>query len=100
MSQDVRLLLVDDDPFVLGSMRHVLSLEGHDIVTAEGGQMGIDKFRAAQTGGQPFDFVITDLGMPYVDGRQVALAVKDVSKSTRVVLLTNSTEADGQVVWS
>ena len=41
-----------------------------------------------QTAGQPFDFVITDLGMPYVDGRQVASAIKGMSKSTQVVLLT------------
>jgi signal transduction histidine kinase/ActR/RegA family two-component response regulator len=83
-----RILLVDDDPFVLDSMQLVLNLDGHDVVTAEGGQSGIDRFRSAQSEGRPFDFVITDLGMPYVDGRQVALAVKGMSESTRVVLLT------------
>jgi signal transduction histidine kinase/CheY-like chemotaxis protein len=83
-----RILLVDDDPFVLGSMQLVLSLDGHDIVTAEGGQLGIDQFRSALVEGRPFDFVITDLGMPYVDGRQVARAVKEMSQSAQVVLLT------------
>jgi YesN/AraC family two-component response regulator len=32
--------------------------------------------------------VINDLGMPYVDGRQVASAVKQASPSTAVILLT------------
>jgi CheY-like chemotaxis protein len=32
--------------------------------------------------------VITDLGMPYVDGRKVATAVKTESPQTPVVLLT------------
>ncbi len=32
--------------------------------------------------------MITDLGMPYVDGNQVALAVKDMFSETPVVLLT------------
>jgi CheY-like chemotaxis protein len=32
--------------------------------------------------------VITDLGMPYVDGRRVAAAVKSASPETPVVLLT------------
>jgi CheY-like chemotaxis protein len=32
--------------------------------------------------------VITDLGMPYVDGRQVARAVKQESPNTPVVMLT------------
>jgi CheY-like chemotaxis protein len=36
----------------------------------------------------PFDAVITDLGMPYVDGHKVAGAVKAVSPHTPVLLLT------------
>jgi CheY-like chemotaxis protein len=32
--------------------------------------------------------VITDLGMPYVDGRQVASSVKQVSPATPVIMLT------------
>jgi signal transduction histidine kinase/ActR/RegA family two-component response regulator len=84
----LRILIVDDDPFVLDSMQLVLNLDGHHVVRADGGQSGIDSFRAAQTGGDPFDFVITDLGMPYVDGRQVARAVKDMSTDAQVVLLT------------
>jgi len=35
-----------------------------------------------------FAAVITDLGMPYVDGRKVAGAVKDTSPSTPVIMLT------------
>ncbi len=35
-----------------------------------------------------FAAVITDLGMPYVDGRQVAAAVKEISPATPVILLT------------
>ena len=45
-------------------------------------------FRTAFESGQPFAVVITDLGMPYVDGRQVAAAVKEAAGSTRVVMLT------------
>ena len=35
-----------------------------------------------------FAVVITDLGMPYVDGRKVATAIKSDSPSTPVILLT------------
>jgi hypothetical protein len=35
-----------------------------------------------------FDVVITDLGMPYIDARQVAAAVKDALPGTGVILLT------------
>ncbi len=83
----LRILIVDDDPFVLDSMRAVLELDGHAVTTAEGGQAAIDSFRGAQGNGG-FAVVITDLGMPYVDGNQVARAVKTMSPSTPVVLLT------------
>lgn len=84
----LRLLLVDDDPVLLKSLRDVLESEGHIIVTANGGRAGIDVFRAASKGEGRFDAVITDLGMPYVDGRQVAEAIKRASPATPVILLT------------
>jgi PAS domain S-box-containing protein len=84
----LRILIVDDDPLLLKSLRDTLSVDGHVCVTANGGREGIDTFRAAQDSGQPFSVVITDLGMPYVDGRQVAGAVKLTSPSTPVLLLT------------
>jgi CheY-like chemotaxis protein len=84
----LRLLLVDDDPAVLSSTEFVLQLSNHDVTTADGGQAAIKALRAAHKAGLPFDLVITDLGMPYVDGNQVASAVKELFPSTPVVLLT------------
>jgi CheY-like chemotaxis protein/anti-sigma regulatory factor (Ser/Thr protein kinase) len=84
----LRILVVDDDPLLLKSLRDVLEAGGHKVVTAAGGQAGIDTFREALAGGKSFAVVITDLGMPYVDGRQVASAVKQASPSTPVIMLT------------
>lgn len=84
----LRILLVDDDPILLKSLRDTLEGDGHEITTANGGQLGIDTFRRAQEQGESFAVVITDLGMPAVDGRKVAAAVKDASPATSVILLT------------
>jgi signal transduction histidine kinase/ActR/RegA family two-component response regulator len=84
----LRILVVDDDPLLLKSLRDTLEDDGHLVVTANQGQAGIDAFRAATGGKEAFAVVITDLGMPYVDGRQVAAAVKLASPSTPVILLT------------
>jgi PAS domain S-box-containing protein len=83
-----RILLVDDDPIVLKSLEDTLKLDGHSVATANGGQAGIDTFLQAVTEGQPFEVVITDLGMPYVDGRRVAAVVKGTTPKATVVLLT------------
>ena len=84
----MRVLIVDDDPAILRSLRDVLELDGHSVVTAGGGQDGINAFRAALGRGEPFELVVTDLGMPFIDGRRVAEAVKEVSAATPVILLT------------
>ncbi len=84
----MRILIVDDDPLVLKSLRDTLEAEGHDVTTADGGRAGIDAFLAARAQGNPFPVVITDLGMPYVDGRQVSSEIKIAAPGTIILLLT------------
>src|SRR5580698_828358 len=88
MPPRLRILSVDDDPLLIKSLRDALEADGHAVVTANGGQEGIDAFRAAEERDEHFAVVITDLGMPYVDGRKVASAIKGDSPSTPVILLT------------
>jgi signal transduction histidine kinase/DNA-binding response OmpR family regulator len=84
----LRILLVDDDPLIIRSLSDTLAHDGHDVSAASGGQAGIDAFAQALAEGRGFDLVITDLGMPYVDGRRVAAAVKALHAATPVLLLT------------
>jgi PAS domain S-box-containing protein len=84
----LRLLIVDDDPLLIKSLRDILEGDGHVVTTAEGGQAGIDALAAAKQRGEMFGLVVTDLGMPYVDGRRVAAAVKAAAPGTPVILLT------------
>ena len=84
----LRILVVDDDPTIVRVLREALQRDGHEVITANGGQAGIDAFCAAREQGKPIAVVITDLGMPRVDGRKVASFVKSASESTPVILLT------------
>jgi signal transduction histidine kinase/ActR/RegA family two-component response regulator len=88
MARRLRILLVDDDPLLIRSVQDALEGDGHVITPTNGGQAGIDAFSAAVKGSHRFDLVITDLGMPYVDGRKVATAIKTISGRTPVVMLT------------
>jgi CheY-like chemotaxis protein len=87
-NRPLNLLVIDDDPLVAQSLLHVLNHEGHTVTTADGGQAGIDAFATANKQARPFDVVMTDLGMPYVDGRAVAAAIKSMSPRTPILLLT------------
>jgi len=84
----LRILLVDDDPLLIKSLEDILQADGHEVTVTNGGQAGIDTFAASVKAGNPFALVITDLGMPHVDGRRVAAAIKAASSTTPVILLT------------
>jgi signal transduction histidine kinase/ActR/RegA family two-component response regulator len=84
----LRVLIIDDDPLIIESLRDILQRDGHQVTAADGGQAGIDAFITAQNRHPGFDAVITDLGMPYIDGRRVAAAIKAASPGTPTILLT------------
>jgi signal transduction histidine kinase len=88
LGRRLRILLVDDDPMLIKSLQDTLQEDGHEITATQSGQAGIDAFAAAQKRGESHDIVITDLGMPYVDGRKVAASIKMLSPKTPVILLT------------
>jgi signal transduction histidine kinase/CheY-like chemotaxis protein len=84
----LRLLLVDDDLVLRTSLTDILQADGHALTSVGDGPSGVAAFKAAIAEGRAFDAVITDLGMPVMNGRMVAAAVKDCSASTPVILLT------------
>jgi PAS domain S-box-containing protein len=84
----MNLLVIDDDALIAESLYEVLRRDGHQVTTRDNGQAGIDAFMEAVSQMKPFDAVITDLGMPRVDGRRVATAVKTLAPDTTVILLT------------
>lgn len=86
--RSLRILIVDDDPALIESLQQALHDDGHEVSVAQGGQAGIDTFQKLQRTTKPFEVVITDLGMPYVDGRQVADAVRTTAPHTPIILLT------------
>ena len=84
----LNILCIDDEPLVRELIREMLERDGHRVEVSDSGQSGLDEFRLARQRNRPFDVVITDLGMPYLDGRQVAKAIKLESPATPVVMLT------------
>jgi signal transduction histidine kinase/ActR/RegA family two-component response regulator len=78
-----RVLLVDDDQRLLTVLSDMLRSGGHQVTTAANGAEAIALFDPAV-----HDVVITDLGMPEVNGWQVAEHVKTHAPATRVFLLT------------
>jgi signal transduction histidine kinase/ActR/RegA family two-component response regulator len=87
-NRTLNVLCIDDEPLLLQLLNDCLTPFGHRITTAPNGQKGLDLFKDATSKKEPFEAVITDLGMPGLDGRQVAKAIKAESPKTPIIMLT------------
>jgi len=96
----LRILVIDDDPLVLDALKETLEAEGHVVVSTSDSRHGVDTFHAARGKKEPFEVVVTDLGMPHLDGRGVAKSVKEASPNTPVILLTGWGQRPGADVES
>jgi nitrogen-specific signal transduction histidine kinase/CheY-like chemotaxis protein len=87
-SSSLRILCIDDDHRISTMLQEVLTSEHHVVEVANGGAKGVEAFRRALQKGRPFQVIITDLGMPNVDGRQIVRTVKKESPDTPIIMLT------------
>jgi response regulator RpfG family c-di-GMP phosphodiesterase len=77
------LLLVDDEPGILSSLRRLLRPAGYQILTAESGKAGLEILEQ-----QDVDLVISDMRMPEMDGAHFLEQVRLRWPGTTRILLT------------
>jgi CheY-like chemotaxis protein len=83
-----RVLLIEDDSWVQQVLGAMLREMGHRVTIAGGGVEGLTLFEVAVRSGEPYDVVLTDLGMPGMTGSEVVRRLKASSPTTPVVVLT------------
>lgn len=84
----LRILVIDDELLIRKSVGDVLRRWGHEVLTASSGEEGVAVFRSAREQAEGVDVVITDLGMPKMDGMEVARRIKEVAPQTPVIMVT------------
>ncbi|MDB5771267.1 MAG: diguanylate cyclase [Burkholderia sp.] len=87
-----RLLLVDDEPRLLSSLRELLSETGYTLVTATCGREAMQELNKLQ-----FDVVLLDLRLPDYSGHQIMdfIAAKGIDAS--VIILSGDTDIDAAI---
>jgi CheY-like chemotaxis protein len=78
-----RVLVVDDDPGVRDTISDLLRAEGCEVSTAGNGRVALDQLERER-----FDFVVSDVVMPEMDGYELYKAVRHMAPDTHVVLMT------------
>jgi PAS domain S-box-containing protein len=84
-----RVLLVDDESEVRRSTAAMLEAIGLQVVTAVDGQDALDRFTKEQT---TIDFVLLDLTMPRMDGREAFRELRRIRADLPVILYSGYSE--------
>jgi response regulator RpfG family c-di-GMP phosphodiesterase len=87
-----RLLLVDDEPGILSSLRRLLRPAGYRIHTAESGQAGLDILAR-----EPIDLIISDMRMPEMDGAAFLAQVREHWPASTRILLTGHADMSSTI---
>jgi CheY-like chemotaxis protein len=92
MSQRATVLVVDDDPDTVETMRDILEEEGHVVLSAKNGREGLDLALRYVP-----DLILLDLEMPVMDGHQFLDALRKVPALADVTVVVLSGTADTDV---
>ncbi|HEY4238967.1 MAG TPA: ATP-binding protein [Kofleriaceae bacterium] len=85
----LRVLLVDDDPFVRDTLARLLA-QHHDVTTADGGEAALSYVASGR-----FDAILCDMMMPEISGREVyyLIAATHPGLERRIIFITGGTLA-------
>jgi CheY-like chemotaxis protein len=78
-----RVLVVDDEALIADTIVQILNRSGFIAQAAYGGQEAIEAARRINP-----ELVLSDVLMPHIDGVEAAIAIRQFSPDTRIVLFS------------
>jgi len=82
-SNGKRVLLVEDERSIRELVKTVLSADGHMVVETNNGVEGLSVFRK-----EPFDLIIIDFGIPFMQGDELAVRIKQLVPHQPILMMT------------
>ena len=79
----LRILVVDDDPAMVGAITALVGTEGHQVVTAYDGLTAVRRWREESP-----DLVLLDLAMPGPDGFSVARQLREDGADVPIIVVS------------
>ncbi|MGV8827763.1 MAG: sigma-54-dependent transcriptional regulator [Breznakibacter sp.] len=87
-----KILVIDDQKSIRNTLKDILEYEGHEVIVAEDGLDGLDKFNAGK-----FDVVLTDIKMPNMDGMEVLEKIIATGTDAPVIMISGHGNIDTAV---
>ena len=83
MSENVKIVVIDDEPSVLESFKMILQIKDYEVDTFPDGPAAISKREKGK-----YDICFVDYKLPEMDGLQVLKRVKEIDPSIEVIVVT------------
>lgn len=78
-----RILVIDDDPAVLSTVRRILERAGHEVLDAQDGREGLSLARREDP-----DLIITDLIMPEMEGIETIRTLREELPGVKIIAVS------------
>lgn len=82
MTEQIKVLMVDDEKRFRETTRKILEKKGFDVILAEDGEQALEKIE------QMPDVVVLDIKMPGMDGHETLGRIKKIKPDLPVIMLT------------
>src|SRR5277367_6885533 len=79
------LLIVDDEPNILSTLRRALELEGFGVEVAGSGRIALEKAKLHR-----FDAVLLDVSMPEMNGLDVLARLRELDGELPVMMMSGN----------
>jgi DNA-binding NtrC family response regulator len=90
--KSTKVMVVDDDRYVLDLLSEFLSDEGYDVSTAESGETAIERQESA-----PVDIALIDFRLPGIDGLETIRRIGRISANTVTIIMTGFPTLDSSI---
>lgn len=87
-SEQLKVLVVDDDPFVREMLAEILKAGNYTVVTAENGVQALDLYHDISD----LNLILSDMNMPEMDGMGIIRNLREKKAEIPIVILTSNTE--------
>ncbi|MCV6615125.1 MAG: twitching motility response regulator PilH [Cellvibrionaceae bacterium] len=89
------VLIIDDSPTETHKLSGILSKHGHSVITAETGELGMDKAKAERP-----DVVLMDIVMPGLNGFQATRQLTKAPETAGIpVIIVTTKDQQTDKVW-
>ena len=90
-----KILIIDDQPFVLKLIEYNLKKNGYETVTETNGLKAFDQIEKIKP-----DLIILDVRMPHISGNDLCICFRnrDITSTTPIIMLTGHIDADSEEV--